>query len=175
MKNAYLAMIVLLAVSLPLVTEAQPASDPPRLYYGVRIGGMFNSVDGMDTPLQGGAAVGYRLSTQLPISIEAEFTTTILWGAVAIPFVASGEWSIQTVAVRAAYVSTGPWFYSARIGMLNEDVKMELIGYNVHTDDSGMSFAIGGGRRLKFGTLELSYAIVEQDVSFFSLGFFIGL
>jgi opacity protein-like surface antigen len=142
------------------------------IYFGVKLGQMDADVAGFDDATNFGLLFGYTLLRDEigALAIEGEYTRALSEGDVA----GGGEWEVETLAAYAAYRTADTVFLKAKAGLLREEIKVSgVFAAPISGKDSGISFGAGVGYRInrKVG-LELEYTVIEDDISFLSLGYF---
>lgn len=128
-------------------------------YWGAKV----TQVD-VDTPLydnafNAGLIIGAEFGTlggNNIVSLEGEFTTTIIKGDVS-----SFEWDMQTFGLYAALRTGKDVYLKAKAGILNWDL---TLSNGATADDTGLSYGFGGGFKLSNGhTIEIEYSVIEGD------------
>ena len=138
-------------------------------YFGAKGGLMVTDVPGMDSAFNGGINLGTYYDS---FGIEGELTTTLLNGDTDVPGL---DWDITTFAVYLVHRRPGNNYLKIKGGYLKEDYKFNIGGLSIGGSDSGASFGIGAGFKLRgsatrLGHVEVEYTTVEQDINFFSIG-----
>lgn len=141
----------------------------PGVYIGVKGGSFLIDAEEMDTnnPNARGFVLGYNLGEGPAIEFERNSSDSFYAGYL---YYYPIEGEIETTALYFAYRSEGAFFFKVKGGILKEDVKFKENGRT--ESDTGLS--VGGGLGFNLGDvaqLEAEYTIVEQDVSYLSLGF----
>lgn len=176
------------AVFLPLVLAAAPvwADDNSGPYIGAKYGKFMIDVEEVNEPTDGGFLLGYRFASGAAI----EFERTQAQADIILENISVGSVDLETTALYFAYRTDGSVFFKVKAGLLKEDVSAEADGgscyydyYSGYTycsggdttieekDDTGLSVGIGAGVNLgSVAQIEAEYTIIEQDVSFLSLG-----
>ncbi|MFL6624030.1 MAG: porin family protein [Sulfurifustis sp.] len=171
-KHRYICAIALVAGVT--ICAAAAAQESP-LYFGLKAGQMDIDQSGFDTSSNFGLLLGYDLFRDVngSLAIEAEYTRDISKGDVQIG-AANGDWKIETLAAYGAYRTAGPIYLKAKAGYLSEDISVSGVsGTGVSGNDSGFSFGAGVGYYFNRKTgIEFEYTVIEQDVNFFSIGYF---
>lgn len=155
---------------LALSTTAM-AQDAP-FYLGVKIGSMDADFSGFDRGINLGVNVGYELlrDARGSLAIEGEYTTTASDGDIS----GGGEWDADTLAVYAAYRTSGDFYVKGKAGYLNQDIKGTGTGAARITsgDDSGFSYGLGVGWRTdRKSAFEIEYTAASDELTFISLGY----
>lgn len=128
-------------------------------YFGAKV----TQVD-VDTPLyenayNAGVIIGAEFGTlgaNNIVSLEGEFTTTVIKGDVSI-----FEWDMQTLGIYAALRTGKDAYLKAKAGIASWDLTLSSGG---SADDTGLSYGFGGGFKLSNGhTLEIEYSVIEGD------------
>lgn len=163
--------VLVFGLFLLLATASFAAAS--SFYVGVKGGLMMSDLDEMDDAVNGGLVLGYAFVDDEHVgsfAVEAEYTNTISKGDVSI-LGADGEWEVETLALYGVYRSPGTIYVKGKIGVLNEDVSIDVGGIEAAESDTGGSLGIGGGIRIGDRTsLEIEYTIIEEDVDFLSAG-----
>lgn len=164
-RNLACAFCAGLAFSGPVLAAGNP------FYVGVKGGTMMVDLSEYDNASSAGVLLGYRITddTSGSVAVEAEFTDSSSADITVLGM--TGKWDINTFAGYLAYRSPGDLYFKGKIGYLNEDLNVNIVGANISGSDSGLSIGVGGG--FKLGTnvaLEAEYTVIEQDVNFLSLG-----
>jgi hypothetical protein len=134
------------------------------VYFGVNAGSMLIDPAGYDDPTNAGVFIGKEWGVVAgDIGVQAEFTTTIDDGSLYNYFPVS----IDTQAIYGVFRTAGPVYLIGKAGLLREDVEIEGLGSD---DDTGLAAGIGVGFSLGVAQLELEYTLVEEDISYLSVG-----
>jgi hypothetical protein len=151
------------------------AAESP-FYLGLKAGKMMvDPAEFEDATSSGLVFVGYKFSNNPggSLAIEGEYTNSSSENITILG--TTGKWDIDTIAVYVAYRTGGDLYFKGKAGYLHEDVSANIAGASISGSDSGLSLGIGAGLKIgKSNALELEYTIVEEDVSFLSLGFNFG-
>ena len=184
MKTRYslLATTLLAATaSMPVAHAAAPvtAAAGNFVYLGIKGGIMSNDAQFADNALNIGVYGGYNLlgeGARTPknlgggtLSVEGDFTVTAIKGDAGI----YGDWNIMTLAAYAAYrfPLQNNFYLKGKAGARWIDIDTDLpVRWN--GTDTGGTFGIGAGVKLNSGTLEAELTIIENDITFLSLGYF---
>jgi len=165
--------ICLAAVLLIFFLAAPPLMAADQFYVGIKGGLMRPDAGGYDDAVNAAVLLGLEfLDLDIgSIAIEGEYTDTISEGDATFRGI-HGEWDIETYAIYGVFRTRGTLFFKGKIGYLHEDVSSTVGGFAGTGSDSGVSLGIGGGLRIGiYGSFELEYTIIEEDVDFLSLGF----
>jgi outer membrane immunogenic protein len=132
------------------------------MYFGVNAGKMMIDLDGFDDPTNAGVLIGNEWGLVAgDLGVEAEFTTSIddgsFWG---------NDVNVNTQAVYGAFRTAGPVYVIGKVGLLREEVEIGSISET----DTGMSAGVGVGFSVGLAQLELQYTVVEEDISYLSVG-----
>ena len=160
------AFVILFVVASPLAAANQ-------FYVGIKGGLMKPDAGGYDDAVNAAVLLGFEfLDLDVgSIAIEGEYTETISEGDATFGGI-RGDWDIETYAIYGVFRTRGTLFFKGKIGYLHEDVSSTVGGFGATGSDSGLSLGIGGGLRIGYyGSVELEYTIIEEDVGFLSLGF----
>lgn len=159
--------------SLCAAVAVQAEENP--MYFGIKAGAMDTDVGGFDNANNLGLLLGYDVYRDVSgaFSAEGEYTRTFSKGDVNING-AQGDWKIETLAAYGAYRTEGDFYLKAKIGYLREKVTVSGVGNtSISGSDSGLSYGAGFGFRLnRKAGLEFEYTIIEDDISFISVGYF---
>jgi hypothetical protein len=181
-KHTLLAITLLgAAASMSVAHAAGPTTGAAGsfVYLGIKGGVISNDAPGTDNALNIGVYGGYNLlgdGARTPknlgggtLSLEGDFTVTAIKGDAGI----YGDWNIMTLAGYAAYrfPLQNNFYLKGKAGArwidIDTDVPVSWSG-----TDTGGTFGIGGGMKLANGTLEAELTIVENDITFLSIGYF---
>lgn len=146
------------------------AQDLSPWYAGLKAGMMDVDASGFDEAANAALFGGYTLHQDATgqLALEGEYSQSISDGDAP-----GGGWDIKTFAVYGAYRTAGPAYLKAKAGYLREDVNVSGPAGDVGGTDSGFSFGAGGGFRIgKKAAFEIEYTVIEDDVNFFSIGYF---
>lgn len=171
------ATVFTLAIGLGTLftANAQAANniDLSKLYYGVKIGSMMIDVPGFGDAINVGGVVGLPITrlAQGSISVEGELTTSVIKGDVGF-FGVNGHWGVTTLAGYGVFRTYGEMYFKAKAGLLFEDASVSVAGASYGGTDTGLSFGVGGGMRLRGGqSIEIEYTVIDSDVNFLSVGY----
>lgn len=171
MKYAHLGAAAL-GVWLGFSTAA--AQENP-VHFGLKAGRMDADVPGFGKASILGLLFGFDLHRDDSgvFSFEGEYTRNLSDGDLAIGAI-PGDWKIETLAGYAAYRTAGNVYVKAKTGILHQDVKVSTAAAAPFAgQDTGFSFGSGIGWRFNRKTgLELEYTVLEEDLTFLSLGYF---
>ena len=156
-------MKTFLFVGLLSLMMAAPAA-AGGLFFGAKTGPMVIDASGYKTdPTNMGVVVGYDLGVVVgDLAVEGEFTTTTSDGKTN----GGAKVSVDTMAAYLAFRTAGPFYFKAKGGFLQEDVKVGSFS----DSDSGMSYGVGLGFGIGIAQLELEITQVETDITFLSVG-----
>lgn len=128
-------------------------------YWGAKVTQVDVDANQYQNAYNAGIVVGAEFGTlgsNNIVSLEGEFTTTIIKGDVA-----TQEWDMQTFALYAALRTGKDVYLKAKAGLANWDLTLSGGGT---ADDTGLSYGFGGGFKLSNGhTLEIEYSVIEGD------------
>ncbi len=147
--------------ALSLITpaySAQPASQQPSMFFGIKGGFMKPDGDDNDPAFNIGAVMGQPVSRDF--SWEAEFNFTVADGEVG----ANRDWDFNNIAGYAVYRSPGNIGFKAKAGLTYWDTD----------NDSGTSLSMGIGAGFKVGQngmLDVEYTQVDDFVDYISVGY----
>jgi hypothetical protein len=164
--------LVTAALAASLVAAPALAQDRP-LYFGLKAGVMDADAAGFDTSSNFGLVLGYDLRTDVrgTFSVEGEYTRELTEGDIRFGGL-TGEWRIETFALYGAYRTGGNAYVKGKLGYLWEDIEVNGISGTIAGKDEGLSLGAGVGFRFGRDTmLELEYTLIEDDVSFYSIGY----
>ncbi|MBI3545191.1 MAG: porin family protein [Gammaproteobacteria bacterium] len=162
---------LIFAVCLTVVSPAAVLAADNPLYVGLKGGVMMVDLSEYDQATSAGVVLGYKIfgNADSSLAIEGEYTTSSSADINVLGF--KGKWDIDTWAAYLAYRIGGDMYFKGKVGYLNEDINVDIVGANISGSDSGLSVGIGVGWKLgKKNALELEYTVIEQDVNFVSLG-----
>ena len=164
---SYRGTVFSMGLALGLISAPALAQDRAgQFYFGPKAGAMVADVSGMDAAFNGGVTAGYALAGA---AVEAEITTSLINGDTSLSGV---EWDITTMALYGAFRTYGNIYAKIRAGILREDITPDDGNFSASGDDTGLSYSLGAGYRLpNQDRMEIEYTVVEQDVSFISLGY----
>ena len=154
-----------LGLSGPVLAAGNP------FYVGVKGGTMMVDLSEYDDASSLGVLLGYRITDDSSgsVAVEAEFTNSSSSDITVLG--KTGNWDINTFAGYLTYRTPGNLYLKGKIGFLNEDINVNIVGANISGSDSGLSIGVGGGWKLGTNAaLELEYTVIEQDINFLSLG-----
>jgi len=154
---------------LSLVSGTVQAADKPwRL--GVHGGIMDQDVSGLDNAINAGVGLGYDFGR---FALEGMYSTSLSKGDARVGSV-TGNWDVSILAAYAVCRTLGQYYLKAKLGYLNEDVKVSVTGASSSGSDSGASFGFGGGMHFGRGhSAELEYTVIEEDINFISISFWL--
>lgn len=139
-----------------------PGAMAEDVYFGANVGKMMIDGAGFDDPTNVGVLIGAEWGVVAgDVGIQAELTTTLDDGAYF-----GNDVTIDTQAIYGAFRTAGPVYLIAKAGVLREEVEVGPFS----DTDSGLAGGVGIGFSLGIAQLELEYTVVEQDVSYLSLG-----
>jgi len=157
---ASFAIVCLLLVS----SAVQAAGKPWRL--GVHGGIMDQDVSGLDNAMNAGVGFGYDFGR---FALEGMYSTSLSKGDARIGSL-TGDWDVSVLAAYGVCRTLGQYYLKAKVGYLNEDVKISVSSASSSGSDSGASFGFGGGVRFGQGhSAELEYTVIEENINFISL------
>ncbi len=147
-------------VGLLGLVVATPAS--ADWLFGVKTGPMVIDVGGFSDTTNTGVVVGYEIGAVVAdLALEAEFTTSTSDGKLG-----SQDVSLDTQALYLAFRTAGPFYFKAKAGYVNEDLKVG----NESSSDTGLSYGVGLGLGLGLAQLELELTTIDTDIVFISVG-----
>ncbi len=148
------------------------------VYLGVKGGIMSNDAQGADNAFNIGAYGGYNLlgeGARYPknlgggtLSVEGEFTVTAIKGDTRN----YGDWNIMTLAGYAAYrfPLQNKFYLKGKAGVRWQDIDTDgQVSWS--GSDTGLSVGLGGGMKLGQGNIEAEITLIENDITFVSLGY----
>ena len=140
-------------------------------YLGIKGGKMVVDLPEYNDNSSTGLVLGYKISdgSSGSVAVEGEFTESSKADITVLKL--TGKWDIQTQAIYLATRIGGDLYFKAKVGYLNEDVNVDIVGANIAGSDSGLSAGLGLGWKLgKKAFIELEFTIIEQDIGFGSFG-----
>lgn len=162
---------------------ALASASSAETYAGVKSGFMMIDVEGVDNIIPIGGFFGMTVAPN--ISIEGEFNYGISggdWEPVAGVTTEFNIWTVAGYGVYRFHFSEAAYL-KAKVGVLHENLEAEVSGsiefmgetytysYDLSGSDTGLSFGVGGGFNLNPSTMiEAEYTLIEQDISFLSVG-----
>lgn len=151
------ALPIALTLACLFSGQAFAAAGDNGIHLGIKTGVMDVDVAGfdIDTPL--GIVFGFE---QGSYGVEAELTFAD--GELELFGFGSASFDFDTLAIYGVFRSQGEVFYKLKAGFLREDID--------GATDSGLSVGVGFGARIDSVSLEAEYTIIEEDVSFLSVG-----
>ena len=179
------ALLGVVSLLLGLIYTGTAQAAPPvthaagnLVYLGVKGGIMSNDAQGTGNAFNLGAYGGYNLlgeGARYPrnlgggtLSVEGEFTVTAAKGSTR----SYGDWNIMTLAGYAAYrfPLQNKFYLKGKAGVRWQDIDTDAqVGWN--GTDTGLSVGLGGGWQLGNGNIEAEITIIENDITFISLGY----
>lgn len=130
--------------------------------FGANAGKMMIDASGVDDPTNAGVVIGKEWGVVFgDAAVEAEFTTSIDDGSFL-----GNDVNVDTQAIYGAIRTAGPVYVIGKLGVLREEVEIGSIS----DTDTGMSAGIGVGFSVGLAQLELQYTVVEEDISYLSVG-----
>jgi hypothetical protein len=72
--------------------------------------------------------------------------------------------SASTKAIYAAYRSTGPFYWKAKLGYLDAEFTASASGFSVSASESDTSYGVGAGYAFGAGSVELEYTTTGDKV-----------
>ena len=161
-------------ISTILISAISTFANANEHSYGVKGGIMLNSSGNASNA----NSVGFV--TKIPLtnnssSVEVELTTSIIGGGVG-----GGndyDWDLTTIAGYYSHrINQDNYYMKLKAGLLYERV---VITDNspfplddVTENDTGLSLGFGIGWTINKNKIEVEYTIIEQDISFLSVGYF---
>ena len=145
----------------------------PGVYIGVKAGSFRIDAEELDSnnPNGRGFVVGYNLGEGPAIEFEHNKSDTFHAGLDGYYYGPTVEGEIETSALYFAYRSQGTAFFKVKAGVLKEDVSASAYSESADESDTGLSLGAGFGFNLgDVAQIEAEYTIIEEDVSFLSLG-----
>jgi len=126
-------------------------------------GAKFSQVDvdsaGYDSSYNLGLIVGAEFGTlggNNIVSLEGEFTTTVIKGDVS-----TTKWDLQTFGLYAALRTGQDVYLKAKAGVVSWDLTLDT---GANSDDTGLSYGFGGGFKLSNGhVIEIEYTAIKGD------------
>ena len=172
MRRLLLSLVALVFAFTFFAGAGKATAGEGDVYGGVKAGLAFVDADvDVDDLMMIGFLLGLGITPE--ISLEGELNVSVAGGDFDIgPF--SGEADIWTVAGYAAYRAplSEEAFLKAKIGLLFEDVELSVSGWPSESDtEFNLSAGIGAGvyfNEQLFG--EVEFTIIEEDVTYLSLG-----
>lgn len=153
MKKKLLSAMMVCALSASAVAHDDTTGHG---YVGVKAG---TGVGSIDTENVLGFVLGYDFGSTL--SVEFEHANSE----------ANSSVDITSNALYLAFRTEGDTYFKARGGFLHEKVERNYGWRNDSSDsDSGLSLGLGVGHRFNQLSLELEYTLIEQDVSYLTVG-----
>jgi len=132
------------------------------MYFGVNAGKMMIDMSGYDDPTNAGVLIGKEWGVVAgDLGVEAEFTTSIDDGSVG-----GLDVNVNTQAIYGAFRTAGPVYVIGKLGLLR--IEQEVGPFS--DSDTGVSAGIGVGFSVGLAQLELQYTLVEEDISYLSVG-----
>lgn len=167
MKNIALSAAILMAASGSVL--AQDAG----VYIGAKAGSFRIDAEELDSnnPNGRGFVLGYNLGDGPAIEFERNTSDKFYAGLSGYNYGPEVEGELETTALYFAYRSQGTAFFKVKAGILKEDVKASAYSASANESDTGLS--VGAGFGFNLGDVvqaEAEYTIIEEDVSFLSLG-----
>ncbi|NOX75905.1 MAG: outer membrane beta-barrel protein [Gammaproteobacteria bacterium] len=148
---------------LGLVVAAPASAD---WLFGVKTGPMVIDSNGYSDTTNTGVVVGYEIGAVVAdLALEAEFTTSTSDGKSESQNVSQNV-SLDTQALYLAFRTAGPFYFKAKAGYVNEDLKVGNTSYS----DTGLSYGVGLGLGLGLAQLELELTTIDTDIVFISVG-----
>jgi hypothetical protein len=130
--------------------------------FGANAGKMMIDASGVDDPTNAGVVIGKEWSVVFgDAAVEAEFTTSIDDGSFL-----GNDVNVNTQAVYGAIRTAGPVYVIGKLGVLREEVEIGSIS----DSDTGVSAGIGVGFSIGLAQMEVQYTVVEEDISYLSVG-----
>lgn len=152
-------LYILLALSS--LVMASPAAANGWIF-GANTGMMDVDVPGVSNPTNIGLMAGYEIGVGVgDIAFEGEITRTLSPGSFL-----GADVEVETEALYVALRTAGPVYFKGRLGTLQEEVR---IG-STSGSETGSSVSLGVGFSLALVQLELDMTVVEEDVTYFSVG-----
>lgn len=165
MKTMNKATIGFYLVLTAFALQASTAS-ANGFYLGAKTGNLNINVSEFEDDTAQGLVAGYEFASG--VAVQAE---TLSGSADIDTFYGSYDGDFESTALYAVFRSMGETVYGfAKLGVLREEVKVDMFYYDVSETDTGASVGLGGGLRLgQHLLLEAEYTVIEQDVDFFGI------
>jgi len=126
---------------------------------GAKTGPMLLGDSGIDSPTNAALVVGYEMGMAVAdVAIEGEVSTTLAEG--------SDSAAVDTGGVYLAARTAGPVYFKGRGGLVGWETDVN----GTTRDGSGASFGVGMGFSLGVTQIELDYTLIDNDISFLSIG-----
>ncbi|MEC8811620.1 MAG: outer membrane beta-barrel protein [Pseudomonadota bacterium] len=163
---------IALSAALLMAASGSVLAQDAGVYIGAKAGSFRIDAEELNSnnPNGRGFVLGYNLGDGPAIEFERNSSDTFYAGLdrYSGPEV---EGELETTALYFAYRSVGTAFFKVKAGILKEDVKAK--GYSAAADESDTGLSVGAGFGFNLGDIaqvEAEYTIIEQDVSYLSLG-----
>lgn len=161
-------------LGLSVVGPAYAAPPLNPIYFGIKAGTMDADADGFKDASNLGLFAGYTFTQDATgeLSAEGEYTRTFDKGDVRAGPV-RGDWDVESLAGYLAYRTAGSVYVKAKGGYLWRDISVDGLGRGIEGSDTGFSYGAGvGGRFSNKAGIEIEYTVIDDDISFLSLGYF---
>jgi len=163
-----------LALAVAATASVSQAADERDWYVGAKLGWMSSSDSDFDESMNLGLVAGLHLpGIELPfeanVAVEGEYSTSISdgdWEEGSL----EGEWDIDTFAVYGVVRTDGDIYFKGKGGIIYEDISVSG-DVSDSASSTDLSFGLGAGWKLNDKlSLEAEFTLIEEDVSFFSIG-----
>lgn len=136
-------------------------------YFGVK-GGLFDVENAnYDKAVNAGVVVGasFIASSVHSVSLEGEFTTTVLAGDIT----GGNEWEIDTFGLFAAFRAGSGFYFKGKLGYIDRGISFKTGGTS---DRNSIAYGLGFGiNRSTTQRVEVEYTIIDDDNTFADIQF----
>ena len=140
-------------------------------YAGAKAGWVDPDVKGLDAAFNIGGLFGVEVkNADLSYGAELEITGTASDGDASVGTF-DGKWDVTTYALYGVLKYGATAYGKLKLGILAEDVSVDIAGFNDDGSDEGLSGGVGVGYHLNEQvSVEAEATMMEEDLIFYSLG-----
>ena len=172
-------LIATLALTTAGLMSSNLMAAESGMYIGVKTGTMAVDSSAFDDTSAITFALGFNVNENVGFEIElgrssaGNIDMSVYDGFSVVKV--TGEYEISTAALYATFRSSDPLYVKGKIGILSEKVDFELdfdcgAPCSESEDESGLSYGVGVGYNFGAASIELGYTLIEEDVTYASLG-----
>lgn len=163
--------------TLPLLTSAiiglastHCIADSSGPYIGAKTGTMQVNLSAYDDVSANGLAIGYNINKWLGLEFELVNSSSGDYDF----YYSQGEYEISTRAFYTTFRTPGAFYFKGKGGIIQEELEISR-GYDDDDDNDeiGGSVAVALGCNAGPVSFEVSYTLVEEDVTYTAAGLYV--